>query len=141
MKKKDDLALVVKQEYPFLYLARIAACIAVVAIHSVGLSPATLHHGPIAAWWAEHIVDSFVIWAVPLFVMISGAILLNRQIEQPNTFYKKRLWRVGLPILMWVPVYILFYHFIRGDSITVSALFNRFLHGQYDHLYFLFIYP
>ncbi len=124
----------------FLYLdvARILACIAVVAIHSVGLSTVLLSQGPAASWWTTTIVTSFSVWAVPVFVMISGALLLNPpKQESAKAFFTKRLWRVGIPALVWIPLYFVVDHFYRGDSLNPAFLLHRLIFSSYDHLYFL----
>src|SRR5216117_2766854 len=57
--------------------ARGAAALAVVILHVSagvvrGVSDVTS-----AAWWIGNIVDSAMRWCVPVFVMISGALLLD----------------------------------------------------------------
>ena len=53
-------------------------------------------------WWAGNIYNSFVRWCVPVFVMVSGALLLNpNKMESMETFYKKRLSRILIPLLFW----------------------------------------
>lgn len=52
---------------------------------------------------------SFVKSAVPLFVMLSGALLLGKN-ESFSDFFKKRFKRILLPFFVWSPVvYILYY--------------------------------
>jgi len=58
-------------------------------------------------WWIGNIFDSFVRYAVPLFLMLSGATLLNKEYEI-GAFYKKRVFRVLLPFLFWVMIYWIF---------------------------------
>ncbi len=120
-----------RKEYGFLNLARILACIAVVAIHSVNVN---------ADWWLGRIATSFSIWAVPLFVMISGALLLDPQRkESAQEFYTRRFWKIGIPTLIWIPFYFIFDHFYRGDSLSLQNLTYRILHSNFDHLYFLIL--
>jgi surface polysaccharide O-acyltransferase-like enzyme len=53
-------------------------------------------------WWAGNIYNSSVRWCVPVFVMVSGALLLNpNKMESMGTFYKKRLARILIPLLFW----------------------------------------
>lgn len=59
-----------------------------------------------AAWWVADVFHSIVKPAVPLFVMISGAFLLDPAKEFSFVkFWKGRLPRVFLPFLAWVVVY------------------------------------
>jgi len=55
-------------------------------------------------WWIGNIVDSAVRFAVPLFLMLSGATLLGKEYKL-SEFYKKRFMRVLLPFLFWMVVY------------------------------------
>ncbi len=78
---------------------RVAACVAVVLIHvTLGsldtLTPFT------AVWWVGHWICLVSQWAVPVFVMISGALLLNPNYgaaDSLSVFYRKRVRRIGLP--------------------------------------------
>lgn len=45
--------------------------------------------------------------AIPLFVMVTGALLLPVRTTTP-AFYKKRLLRVMVPFLIWSVAYNLF---------------------------------
>src|SRR4051812_36607782 len=82
-------------------LARVVATGAVVLIHviapvvSSGRGESLSH----LRWWFGNIVDSGCRAAVPLFIMISGALLLSvgRQ-EGTQEFYAGRLSRVGVPL-------------------------------------------
>lgn len=122
----------------FLDIARSLGCVAVVAIHAVGLSSVLLGQGSEVSWWTKTIVTAFSVWAVPVFVMISGALLLDPPREESaRFFYTKRFWRVGLPALFWIPFYFVVDHFYRGDSLNVVSLFRRLVFSSYDHLYFL----
>jgi len=55
-------------------------------------------------WWIGNVLDSGVRFAVPLFLMLSGATLLVREYNL-RAFYKKRFLRVLLPFLFWIIVY------------------------------------
>ncbi|MCE5332660.1 MAG: acyltransferase family protein [Bacteroidales bacterium] len=55
-------------------------------------------------WWIGNVVDSAVRFAVPLFLMLSGATLLGKKYNL-NEFYKRRFSRVLIPFLFWMVVY------------------------------------
>ena len=55
-------------------------------------------------WWIGNIIDSAVRFAVPLFLMLSGATLLGKEYNLSN-FYKRRFSRVLLPFLFWLAIY------------------------------------
>jgi surface polysaccharide O-acyltransferase-like enzyme len=61
----------------------------------------------ICNWW-----DAAARWAVPIYIMLSGSLLLDpNRVESPSKFYRKRLMRIGVPLVfwslffMWVDVY------------------------------------
>jgi surface polysaccharide O-acyltransferase-like enzyme len=55
-------------------------------------------------WWIGNVTDSAVRFAVPLFLMLSGATLLVKEYKL-GEFYKKRFLRVLVPFLFWIIVY------------------------------------
>ena len=85
---------------------RIIAGVAVVAIHvSDPLVNLTTLFGGIS-WWVANIVNSFARISVPLFIILSGSLLIHRY----NTyglveFIKKRLLRILIPLFFWVGFY------------------------------------
>ena len=58
-------------------------------------------------WWLGNVVDSAVRFAVPVFLMLSGATLLGKDYNL-SEFYKKRVLRVLIPFLFWILVYWIF---------------------------------
>lgn len=55
-------------------------------------------------WWIGNIVDSAVRFAVPLFLMLSGATLLGKESSMVS-FYKRRFTRVLVPFIFWLIIY------------------------------------
>lgn len=51
--------------------------------------------------------DCFRDFSIPIFVMLSGALLLGKK-DTLIKFFKKRLSRLFIPFLFWVLVYIIF---------------------------------
>jgi surface polysaccharide O-acyltransferase-like enzyme len=65
--------------------ARILAAIAVVLGHSV-FRVAMHAPGPdTAVWWTSNLYLSVAWWCVPVFIMVSGMLLLNPHKERTNT--------------------------------------------------------
>jgi len=90
----------------YLDLLRFIAVIAVIAIHVLG--PFRYLYGEIAQseWLAAMGINSITRWAVPLFMMISGALLLS--IERPfhcEQYLTKRLLKVVIPFIGWTIIY------------------------------------
>lgn len=118
---------------------RILAVVAVVMIHVSATGVLAYDTLPAASWWIYNVADSASRWAVPVFVMLSGALLLPRREEAPSVFYRKRLKRIGIPLVFWSVFYLAWEHVI-GDGLTASGAITRLLIGApYAHLHFLFV--
>jgi surface polysaccharide O-acyltransferase-like enzyme len=95
-----------------------------------------------ATWWSIMSIEAACRWAVPLFVMLSGALLLDpgRQ-ETPREFYRKRFWRIGVPLAFWSMFYTLPRAAANGFSAeTLDEIGVALVHGRPAyHMYFLFI--
>ncbi len=120
---------------------RVCGAIAVVVLHAA--AGGVVRFGSIsnADWWTYNILDSACRWAVPVFLMLSGAVLLSPRDSEPlREFYAKRLARVGYPLLFWSVLYLLYAN--RGFSPT-RAMSNAAaavaVGTPYYHLYFLFV--
>ncbi|WP_168429555.1 MULTISPECIES: acyltransferase [unclassified Microbacterium] len=126
-----------------LDVLRIVSVIGVVAIHVFGnMVGNDAVHGS-ARWWGAVVVDLGFVWVVPVFVMISGALILEpRQYAKgPADFYRRRLLRLGPAFVFWP----LFYVFVVS-SVMAGRLadWRGFLLGvvdgrSYTHLYFLWL--
>lgn len=55
-------------------------------------------------WWIGNMFDSAVRFAVPMFLMLTGATLLGREYNLKE-FYIRRFSRVLLPFLFWMMIY------------------------------------
>lgn len=92
------------------------------------------------SWWIANSLDSLCRPAVPLFIMLSGAFLLAKPIVSYPEFLKRRLTRVGIPLVFWTIFYFVWQRFFWGHAYSVydmfSLIFNPYV---YYHLYFLYI--
>ncbi|WP_087020545.1 acyltransferase [Thaumasiovibrio subtropicus] len=100
-----------REKVAYIDLMRCVAAIAVVAIHVLG--PYRYQISELAAWdWSMAIaINSASRWAVPLFIMISGALLLSDTRPFDLSYYlKRRVGKVVVPFLVWS----LFYALLSG---------------------------
>lgn len=58
-------------------------------------------------WWALNLYESVSRIGVPLFFMVTGALLLDREHSVPSLL--KRIWRVTVPLFAWSVVYLLWF--------------------------------
>lgn len=93
-----------------LDLMRLTAFVLLIGCHACDPFNAAATYGggepnPVFTFWGA-IWGSLVRPCVPLFVMITGALLLSRPVGEG--FYRKRIGRVLWPFLIWSVVYYLF---------------------------------
>lgn len=112
-------------------IARAAACAMVVLLHVA----ATYFYSFGPLWVPALVFDSFTRSCVPVFFMISGALLLWKD-EPIAIFYRKRALRVLPPLITWTVVYVYLY----GDlSIGVTDLVIKYLMMPYGHLWYFYV--
>ena len=122
---------------------RVLAIFAVIILHTTSgiLSQSAMGSGD---WWIGNIYDSLVRWCVPVFVMISGALLLDPQKKETlQVFYSKRLSRILVPLLFWSAFFMLWTvlkGMIKGDVPSSLDLLAQLLSGRpYFHMWFLYM--
>lgn len=91
----------------YLNTIRALATIAVILIHISTPIVKMSFIKNIDFWFIGNMFDTAVRFAVPVFLMLSGATLLGKEYKMLD-FYQKRLMRVLLPFLFWAPIYIVF---------------------------------
>jgi surface polysaccharide O-acyltransferase-like enzyme len=134
-----------KQE-PWIDFARVFSVFAVVLLHTAAAS-LTIETIGSGGWWAGNLYDSLTRWCVPVFVMISGALLLREDsTENIQVFYRKRLKKVLIPLVAWTFIYLLIDSIIQvtiqNRSITQVAKSNiiSIASGRpYYHLWYLYM--
>lgn len=91
-------------------------------------------------WWVGGFLFYLGHVSIPLFVMISGALLLDdSRRESARQFYRRRLFRVGIPLAFWTAVYLAVRVFVDGEGLTVTRAVSLILSGDpYYHLWFLY---
>lgn len=92
-------------------------------------------------WWIGNIYDSLSRWCVPLFVMVSGSLLLQGAGEKSlRWFLLRRVRRILIPFLIWSIVYFLYRIHIKGDDLVLSQFFPMLLTEPiYYHLWFIYM--
>jgi len=84
---------------------RLVALYAVIILHVTSLLLMQYSKVPMSDWMVADFFNAIVRFAVPVFVMVTGALLLHREYEIGD-FLKKRLVRVVVPFLFWSLVYV-----------------------------------
>lgn len=100
----STLKSIENREIPYIHLIRVVACILVIATHSI-YQPTFYFPDTLAAKLYTIFMGDVTIACVPLFFMITGALILP--IRQPDyqSFYHKRIPRILYPLLVWGVIY------------------------------------
>lgn len=95
----------------------------------------------VTLWWTVNIYDSLARPAVPLFVMLSGALLLQpAKLGEPlRVFFKKRLNRIALPFLFWGAAFFAWRFFVYGETLSANSILQGVLTGPYVHFWFFYL--
>jgi surface polysaccharide O-acyltransferase-like enzyme len=123
---------------------RLIALYAVIILHST--APLLMQYGkvPLSDWWMADFLNATVRFAVPVFVMVTGALLLNREYELGD-FLKKRLVRVVAPFLFWSLVYI-WYSWYNDEIVfttdvwaDIRLVLHGLKYGSSYHLWYVYM--
>ena len=122
-------------------LIRTLAIVGVILLHaSNDLTIQTMSQLEIVRWWTVDIYQCLGRIGVPLFVMLTGALLLQpSKNESMGAFFKKRWARIGLPFFFWGAAYFVWDFFVEHQAITVSAIVQGILTGPYYQFWYLYM--
>lgn len=126
----DCQKLVVDRQINLDYL-RVLATLAVIILH---IASANWHITDVngLAWQSFNFYDSAVRWCVPIFVMISGALFLPKEISLKK-LYSKYIFRMFTAFMTWSLFYSVI-DYINGKTFT--SVIKGFVQGHY-HMWFL----
>ncbi|MES2439829.1 MAG: acyltransferase family protein [Verrucomicrobiota bacterium] len=118
---------------------RVISCFAVVLIHTSGQTYQKYGSIPVAEWWFANLLNGSSRWAVPLFVLISGATLKVSDADA-SRFYKKKALRFLPVIFAWSALYAAFDLIVLGmrPIEVIGQIVGRGF--VYQHLWYLSMY-
>ena len=115
------------------------ATLLVIIIHASGSVAEGNRQYDTLFWWSGNIWDSLARPAVPLFVMLSGFLLLGKDYEL-GYFLKRRFSRVVVPALFWMLVYSVYNHLVKGTPATVADAIRGIVERPvHYHLWFIYL--
>ena len=128
----------------FADILRAISIFAVIILHTA--SDYVDQYGEISssAWWSANIYNGLVRFCVPMFVLLSGALLLQPgKIVTAKEIFYKRLPRILIPLAFWSIVYVLFDNYINHKTvgeINVAQQLKVFYQGPVVfHLWYLYM--
>lgn len=125
---------------------RVLATFSVIFLHAS--APLVAQFGTISNshWWVGNIYDSMVRFCVPIFLMISGALILPKTYESTKIFLKKRVLRIIPPFLLWSFIYIVLLladQIHNGENFTSTEIlryiFHQLKNGASYHLWYIYL--
>ncbi len=110
----------------------IIACIAVCYLHCNG----EVHVFSNSRLWKESlIIEVLCYFAVPIFIMLSGATLLKyRDRYTTKQYFIKRIQKVLIPWVIWS----LITYIVHNKNVNLLSFFNSFIYGKIEAVYWFF---
>mgnify|MGYP000890716464 CR=1 FL=1 len=124
---------------------RVVATLCVVLLHVASSVLYKYNQVPNSHWWVGNVYDSFARFSVPLFLMITGALLLGKHYSYP-VFLKRKVIRIILPFAFWTAIYII-YNFIEPPQFNgklesqsnFSWILQQLKDGSSYHLWYVYM--
>lgn len=92
-------------------------------------------------WWAGNIYDSLVRWCVPVFLMVTGALLIPKK-NTFSEFIQKRFGKILIPFAFWSFIYLvilIYKHIMYANEISSLNIIHIMLHGTSYHLWYIYM--
>lgn len=121
---------------------RVVAILGVVVIHTVGSTAAGPGSTTTVDGWVARWLDLSFIWAVPVFVMLSGLLSLDpSRFRGSGDYLRRRAWRLVPAVVVWNLVYVAYLSLTRDGWWTgPREVLAAVLEGRVaPHLYFFWI--
>jgi surface polysaccharide O-acyltransferase-like enzyme len=120
---------------------RTVAIIMVIFLHATAdLTVMQMNQFEIIRWSVNDVYQSIGRIGIPLFVMLSGALLLQPEKHDTlATFFKKRWARIGLPWIFWGAAYFVWDFFVLNQPLTPSTIAQGILFGPYYNFWYLYM--
>jgi surface polysaccharide O-acyltransferase-like enzyme len=126
---------------------RVLAIVLIVIVHVVNPDKLfmTLAVGSVG-WLEMDAITAGTRWALPIFVMISGYLLLDPQKHYDwNTYYQRRLQRIAWPLLAWTALYLglrMWNDHLAGRPVDEAGMLGSLIKGApHYHLWYLYMLP
>lgn len=128
-----------KKRVVYIDLLNVLACICVISMHVNGIVHTFSYD---RAWKTSLIVETVAYWAVPVFFMITGAMLLDYTKKYSTKIYmKKRVVKTFIPFIIWSLIFLLLrIHdpLISSTEINAKKLLELIFSTQINNVYWFF---
>ena len=129
--------------YPYLSLIRVISCIGIVALHTYYVYVSYFEASSGQQAWS-YAVRNIMMWAVPCFVMVTGALLLDpdRSLSIKKLF-SRYILRAALSIVVFTVVFYAFDLWLGGRwprlSDIPAVLRKLYTNDSWSHMWYLYM--
>ena len=122
-------------------LIRIFACLAIVLLHLLYASTVYFKDAiSMNQLTAAKTVLSLVEWAVPCFLMITGALLLSPDKEIPAGKLWKYIRRMLIALIIFTLIFQIYQMIFEGERSLIVPWLKNFIQGEsWSHLWYLYL--
>jgi surface polysaccharide O-acyltransferase-like enzyme len=129
-------------------LIRTVGILLVIMLHVSNEYYTAIYQTPLESavyWWTATVYKFLTLSCVPLFVMLSGALLLQpSKINEPiKVFLRKRVNRIGLAYAFWSAIYLVWGFFTSQMPVTffnvLQGIIMGLFTGPWYHFWFLYL--
>ena len=128
-------------------LIRVVAIFLVVFLHVTNTFYNQIYLESISdgAWWTFTIYKSLALPCVPLFIILTGALLLrpSKTDEPIKVFLKKRVHRIALAFAFWTAIYLAWSFYVTQTPLTLDNVIQgtvmSLFTGSYYHFWYLYL--
>ena len=125
----------------YISLASVVSAIAVIYLHANGCfwTFSTSRY-----WFTANIIESVFYFAVPIFFMISGAMLIGFTDRYDlKTYFSKRIHKTFIPFIVWsflgLAFEIFYLHSVKISKVDLTYIINGLVQGNLVQIYCFFI--
>ncbi len=128
-------------------IIRTVAMFGVILLHAAGqwiISSqqfSQLNTQQMASWAIVDVYQTLGVLGVPIFLMLTGALLLQPQKhkEDFSVFFKKRWARIGLPFFFWAVVYFVWDFLVQKIPFSSGVILQGLLNGTYTQFWYIYV--
>jgi surface polysaccharide O-acyltransferase-like enzyme len=113
----------------------------VIILHVAAVPVTRFAQLPSGEWAWANAYDALVRPCIPVFIMISGSLLLTRAEWNVSSFVRSRILRVGVPFVAWSLLYAAWSGLVHDKPVGFGRFFYHLAAGMtdpvYTHLWYL----
>ncbi len=138
----------VNKPNPILWMdrLRVFSTLSVILLHVVTNMVHSFGTISESQWWIGNLLDSSVRFCVPIFLMISGALLLTRDNSDINHFLSKRVSRILFPFIFWSLAYDFRTFWVMhaeqkplSPEFVLEFILGSFKNGAAFHMWYIYV--